>query len=118
MAIDIFFVLAYNNNMKNKCCQKNSKTQKELQLVKDNLDTLNDVNRLRILYLLGEYKEICVCEIYEALKLPQNLVSYHLGKLKETGFVDAEKRGANVIYRLGKIKIKNFQSLINNLFNQ
>jgi len=104
--------------MINKCCQKNSKRQKDLQDVKDDLDILNDVNRLRILCLLREYNEICVCEIFRALKLPQNLVSYHLGKLKEAGFVEAEKRGANVIYKSGKIKIKNFQFLINNLFNQ
>ncbi len=104
--------------MTNKCCRKNSKKQKELQEIKDDFDVLNDVNRLRILCLLKEYNEICVCEIYEALRLPQNLVSYHLGKLKEAGFVESEKDGARVIYRSGKIKIKNFQSLINNLFNK
>ena len=104
--------------MINKCCQKNSKRQKELQDVKDDLDILNDVNRLRILCLLREHNEICVCEIFKALKLPQNLVSYHLGKLKEAGFVESEKRGANVMYKPGKIKIKNFQFLIDNLFNQ
>ena len=118
MVIDIFFVLAYNKYMINKCCQKNSKKRKELQDIKNDFDILNDVNRLRILCLLREHKEICVCEIFKALNLPQNLVSYHLGKLKEAGFVKAEKRGANVIYRLGKIKIKIFQSLINSLFNK
>jgi DNA-binding transcriptional ArsR family regulator len=40
------------------------------------------------------------------------LVSYHLGKLKEAGFVEAEKRGVNVIYRLGKKKIDKFLDLI------
>jgi ArsR family transcriptional regulator, arsenate/arsenite/antimonite-responsive transcriptional repressor len=104
--------------MINKCCQKNSKRQKELQGVKDDLDILNDVNRLRILCLLREHNEICVCEIFKALKLPQNLASYHLGKLKEAGFVESEKRGANVMYKSGKTKIKSFQFLIDNLFNQ
>jgi len=104
--------------MKNKCCQKNSKKRKELQDIKNDFDILNDVNRLRILCLLRGHKEICVCEIYEALKLPQNLVSYHLGKLKEASFVESKKYGVKVIYRLGKAKIKNFESLINNLFNK
>ena len=103
--------------MINKCCQKNSKRQKELQAIKNDFDILNDVNRLRILCLLREHKEICVCKIFKALNLPQNLVSYHLGKLKDTGFVESEKRGSNVIYWAGKARIKNFQSLINNLFN-
>ncbi len=114
----MFFVIMYNGYMINKCCQKNSKKQKELQDIKNDLDVLNDVNRLRILCLLREHNEICVCEIFKALKLPQNLVSYHLGKLKEAGFVESKKRGANVMYKPGKIKIKNFQFLINNLFNQ
>lgn len=104
--------------MTNKCCQKNSKRQKELQKIKDDFDVLNDINRLRILCLLRECNEICVCEIYEALKLPQNLVSYHLGKLKESGFVNDQKRGIKVIYHSNKTKIKNLQALINNLFNQ
>ena len=98
--------------MTNKCCQNNSQKQKELQEIKDDLDVLNDVNRLRILCLLNESGPVCVCKIFEALNLPQNLVSYHLGKLKEAGFVEAEKRGVNVIYRLGKKKIDKFLDLI------
>lgn len=118
MTIDIFICLEYYYFMKNNCCQKNSEKQKELQEIKDDFDILNNVNRLRILCLLKEHKEICVCEIFEALDLPQNLVSYHLGKLKEAGFVESEKAGVKVIYRSGKTKIINFQSLINNLFNK
>jgi DNA-binding transcriptional ArsR family regulator len=94
--------------MLNKCCQKNSKKQKELQSIKNDFDILNDVNRLRILCLLKKHKEICVCEIYEALNLPQNLVSYHLGKLKEAGFVTSRKEGANIIYQSGEKKIAKF----------
>jgi ArsR family transcriptional regulator len=104
--------------MINKCCQKNGNKQKKLQEIKDSLDVLNDLNRLRILCLLREHKEICVCEIFRALNLPQNLVSYHLAKLKEAGFTESEKKGAKVIYRAGQAKIKNFQALINNLFKK
>ena len=98
--------------MLNKCCQKNSKKQKELRSIKNDFDILNDVNRLRILCLLKENKEICVCKIYKALNLPQNLVSYHLGKLKEAGFVTSRKEGVNVIYQSGGKKIAKFLNLI------
>jgi len=98
--------------MTNKCCQKNSRKQRELQKVKNDFDILNDVNRLRILCLLKAHKEICVCEIYSALDLPQNLVSYHLGKLKEAGFVISRKEGSNVMYQQGDKKINNFFNLI------
>jgi len=103
--------------MMNKCCKKNSKKLKELQEIKNSFDVLNDINRLRILCLLRENNKICVCEIYEALNLPQNLVSYHLGKLRDAGFVEFQKDGAKVIYRLGAKKITNFLSLIKILFN-
>jgi DNA-binding transcriptional ArsR family regulator len=112
MAIDMFFVLAYYSLMTNKCCQKNSKKQHDLQEIKDNFDVLNDVNRLRILCLLKENNEMCVCEIFAALDLPQNLVSYHLNKLKELGFVTSKKEGAKVICQPGKNKIKKFLNLI------
>ena len=85
-------------------------------VLRQDLEALNDDNRLRILLLLKKRREICVCEIFEALDLPQNLVSYHLAKLKESGFIRARKEGVKVIYCLQTDKIKNFQNLINNLF--
>jgi DNA-binding transcriptional ArsR family regulator len=103
--------------MPNNRCQKDNKKQHDLRKIKDNLDILNDVNRLRILCLLRKNNEMCVCEIFAALDLPQNLVSYHLGKLKDAGFLEANKDGVKVIYRLGAERVKNFQSLINHLFN-
>jgi DNA-binding transcriptional ArsR family regulator len=98
--------------MKNKCCQKGSLAQKNIKALKLGLEVLNDENRLRILCLLKEHKKLCVCEIFEALDLPQNLVSYHLTKLKEYGFVEFEKQGAKVIYQKGAKGITTFQNLI------
>lgn len=104
--------------MINKCCQDGSKKQKELLNLKKDFDVLNDVNRLRILCLIKEHDQICVCDIYESLKLPQNLVSYHLGKLKQAGFVKSKKQGVKVMYSRGEKKIQNFQSIINKLVNK
>lgn len=36
---------------------------------------------------------ICACEFEESFGMAQSKVSYHLGKLKETGLVREEKRG-------------------------
>ena len=101
--------------MVDKCCLEGSKQQKELLNLKKDFDVLNDVNRLRILCLIKEHDEICVCDIYESLGLPQNLVSYHLGKLKEAGFVKSNKQGVKAMYRRGEKKIKEFEFFINNL---
>jgi DNA-binding transcriptional ArsR family regulator len=98
--------------MKNKCCQEGSIAQNNIKELKLGLEVLNDENRLRILCLLKEHKKLCVCEIFEALKLPQNLVSYHLNKLKEVGFVESEKQGVKVMYRKGARGISIFNNLI------
>lgn len=98
--------------MIDKCCKKGSKAQNNIKELKKDLEVLNDENRLRILCLLREYGELCVCDIYEALDLPQNLVSYHLGKLKESGFLESRKDGVKVIYKKGSEHIRKFKRLI------
>ncbi|MGB9887337.1 MAG: ArsR/SmtB family transcription factor [Moorellales bacterium] len=60
---------------------------------------LGDGNRLRILFTLGG-RERSVSEVIEATALPQSLVSFHLGVLREAGLVAADRRGAFVYYRL------------------
>ena len=98
--------------MVDKCCEKGSKAQNNIKVLKRDLEILGDENRLRILCLIKTHRELCVCEIFEALGLPQNLVSYHLGKLKEAGFLEARKTGVNVYYHQGQKKFKNFQEFI------
>ena len=98
--------------MVDKCCQKGSVAQKSIKSLKKDFEILSDENRLRILCLLKKHGELCVCEIYKDLDLSQNLVSYHLSKLKKAGFVESEKQGAKVMYRPGTKQIKNFHELI------
>jgi ArsR family transcriptional regulator len=60
---------------------------------------LSDEKRLRILTLLraGEH---CVCELTEALDLPQSLLSFHLRTLKDAGLVRDRREGRWVYYSL------------------
>lgn len=51
---------------------------------------LADETRLRIFTLLTR-QELCVCEIEEALGLPQSLVSNHLAVLRQAGLVRARR---------------------------
>lgn len=65
--------------------------------MKKNQDTfkaLSDDTRLRILRLLLVSKDpLCVCEIVDALRIPQYQTSRHLNILKQAGLVKVEKRG-------------------------
>jgi ArsR family transcriptional regulator len=61
---------------------------------------LSDPTRLRLLNLLEQKGGICVCELVDALRVPQYNVSRHLQVLRQTGFVEDERRGKWVYYRL------------------
>lgn len=60
---------------------------------------LADVTRLRILAILMS-GEVCVCDIHEALKLPQPKVSRHLAYLRKAGLVDARREGLWMHYHV------------------
>ena len=50
--------------------------------------------------------EKCVCHIYEYFKLSQNLVSHHLGILRENGLIIDRKDGKWVYYSLNERNIE------------
>jgi ArsR family transcriptional regulator len=56
--------------------------------------------RLRILLLLGDESERCVCDITRALELPQPKISRHLAILRETGTLLDRRAGQWIHYRL------------------
>lgn len=62
---------------------------------------LGDQTRLRIINLLLS-QELCVCEIVEALDLPQPRVSRHLGILKDAGLVLDRREAQLVYYRMNQ----------------
>jgi ArsR family transcriptional regulator len=72
---------------------------KELQAADRVLKALADPTRLRIVGLLRS-GEICVCHIYDSLKISQPKASRHLAYLRRSGVVRAEKRGLWVYYTL------------------
>ena len=77
------------------------------------LKAFADPVRLRLLNLLSEDAEICVCHLHEALELPQPTVSRHLAYLRKTGLVNGRKEGLWVHYRLVKARSKLHANLLN-----
>lgn len=70
-----------------------------------------DETRLRILHLLT-LGELCVCEIMEALRLPQSKVSRHLAHLRDAGMVEDRKEGLWVYYSLSAPRSALQQSIV------
>lgn len=56
--------------------------------------------RLRILLLLAEEQQLCVCDIADVLQMTVSAVSQHLRKLKDGGVLRAHKVGQTVFYTL------------------
>ncbi len=65
----------------------------------------SDINRVRILLFLKKYKEVCVCEICDTLKLSQPLVSRHLKMMKRSNLIESIKVGKWAVYKPTENKI-------------
>src|SRR3954471_17957081 len=79
------------------------------------LKAFADPVRLRLLNLLCEDREICVCHLHEALGLPQPTVSRHLAYLRKHGLVVGRKDGMWVHSRRAKPKTSLHRSLVDSL---
>ncbi len=64
---------------------------------------LSDPTRLRIMVLLAE-KELCVCQLEDALNLSQVKVSRHLNVLRHARMVESRRDGLWVQYSQSKPK--------------
>ena len=72
-------------------------SQPSLRRITRRFAALGDATRLRVLDLLAE-RERCVCELQDALRIPQSLLSFHLRKLKEAGLVVDRRDGRWIYY--------------------
>lgn len=61
---------------------------------------LADETRLRLLALLLNAGELCVCDLTATLQLPQSTVSRHLAYLKGAGWVSDRRVGVWIYYSI------------------
>jgi len=69
---------------------------------------LGDTTRLRLLNILDQTGEICVCELVDALRIPQYNISRHLQLLASVGWVEDRRQGKWVYYRIAR-QLKPYQ---------
>lgn len=77
-------------------------TEISLLNIARSFQALADSTRLRLLKALlsvQAHRGVCVCELVDALDLPQYHISRHLGQLKSAGWLQSERRGTWVYYR-------------------
>ena len=77
----------------------------------DMLKAVAEENRFEIMTLLS-HESLCVCELEERLKIPQNLISHHLSVLKKAGLIENCRCGKKNYYSINK---QSFNKLTNAL---
>ena len=83
------------------CCDGSTKTSKDIQALSSLLKLVGEETRLRLLCILKDDGEHCVCELIEhANDLSQSLISHHLSDLKTAGVVGSKKIGLRTYYKL------------------
>jgi len=83
----------------------------------DKFKALSDETRLRVINLfIKSGKNLCVCELMDALSLPQYKVSKALNVLRSAGFFTTEKEGTWIYYNLNK-DLEEIKPVINFLKN-
>jgi DNA-binding transcriptional ArsR family regulator len=106
----IFFMKKPSKQSKKKPSQP-----KNLPKINKFLKVVSDENRLRILMTLKD-NIMNVTQIHTKLRLPQNLTSHHLSKLKDLGLLIEKHEGTFRRYSVNTKKLKEYNDFFRNMF--
>ena len=68
--------------------------------------------RLKILFLLNQEQQLCVCDLSDILHMNVSAISQHLRKLKDRHLIYSRKEAQTIFYSINKDKL----SLLNPFF--
>ncbi len=72
----------------------------DLEVISRVFGTIGNQTRLKILFMLSETEELCVCDLSDILGQSLSRVSHHLKNLRMFGFVKTRKEAQTVYYSL------------------
>ena len=76
----------------------------------ETLNLLGDENRIRLCALIRE-RELCVCELCDALELTQSTASTHLQIIRDAGWVRTRKEGKWIYYAMEPARRPGLESI-------
>ncbi|GAB2562433.1 metalloregulator ArsR/SmtB family transcription factor [Spirosoma aerophilum] len=82
------------------CAEKIKGAELVFERLAQVLDLAGNANRLKIIYLLQQDSNLCVCDLSDILGMTISAVSQHLRKLKDAQLIQARKVGQTVFYSL------------------
>ena len=86
--------------------------------VEDVFKALGDPTRIRILRMLAQNGEMCVCKIMEELSMTQPAVSHHLATLKYARLVDFRRDGQWIHYSLNQATLGAAKEFLENVLEK
>lgn len=95
-----------------RCQQQLSGTEPALSSLAAVLSLAGNEVRLKILFLLQEQQQLCVCDLADVLNMNVSAISQHLRKLKDGGVLRAHKVGQTVFYALNARYLPLLQPLL------
>jgi DNA-binding transcriptional ArsR family regulator len=84
----------------NSCKDDIERLDESFDLLSGALSIAGNSVRLKILYLLAEEEELCVCDLSDILNLSISAVSQHLRKMKDRNLISPERKGQTIFYSL------------------
>ncbi len=82
------------------CKKKLQKADTSLSKLSQVLSLAGNDVRLKILYLLEEENELCVCDLADILEMTIPAVSQHLRKLKDGNILQTRRNAQTIYYSL------------------
>jgi len=89
-----------DNNLIEDAKQKIINSKSSINLSSKYFALLGSEVRLSIIYLLLQYKQLCVCDLSDILNINQSPISQHLRKLKDANLVKNERDGMTIYYHI------------------
>lgn len=86
----------------NRCKDRFSELNGSFDYLSNGLELAGNKVRLKILFLLHEEEQLCVCDISDILGMTISAVSQHLRKLKDRKLIEKERQAQTILYSLTK----------------
>jgi len=89
-----------------------NQVDEDLQSVAAILNLAGNETRIKILYLVHHYSEICVCDLSDMLNLSVSAISQQLRKLKDGELLTSSKIGKTIFYKISPEKKEIIQLIL------
>lgn len=87
-------------NQINRCKERVIELNESFEFLSNGIELAGNNVRLKILFLLYEEKQLCVCDLSDILGMTISSVSQHLRKLKDRKLIRTERQAQTIFYSL------------------